>query len=131
MDEEIAALLRQGMEAFNQGDLERVSSFIADDVEVHASGEVGEPGTYHGREQFVHWNNVWMEAWETFHVDVEEIEQVDEENFLVHVHQSGRGRGSGLEVSQRVTYLFTVRDLLTRRLHIYPDRESALAAARS
>lgn len=131
MDATIAERLRQGMEAFNDGDLERVSRFMADDVEVRAAAEVGEPGTYHGRERFLQWNDVWMEAWETFHIDVEEVEQVDDENFLVHVHQSGRGRGSGVEVSQQVTYLFTIRDDLIRRLHIYPDRESALAAARA
>jgi ketosteroid isomerase-like protein len=72
-----------------------------------------------------------MEAWQDFQVELEEIEELDEENILVHVVQSGRGRGSGLDVSQRVTYLFTVRDGHAARLHIYGDRDSAVAAARA
>ena len=41
-------------------------------------------------------------------------------------------RGSGLEVTQTVTYLFTIDDGgKAIRLHIYTDREQALAAARA
>jgi ketosteroid isomerase-like protein len=122
---------RQGFEAFNRGDMEVVVEFLHPDVEIHASEDVGEPGTYHGRDGFVEWNRVWMEAWRDFSVELEEIEELDEENILVHVVQSGRGRGSGLEVSQRVTYLFTLRDGYAARLHIYADRDSAVAAAAS
>jgi ketosteroid isomerase-like protein len=124
-------LTRQGFEAFNRGELETVVEFLHPDVEIHASGDVGEPGTYHGRDGFVQWNRVWMDAWDEFQVELEDIEEVDEHNILVHVHQSGRGRGSGLEVSQRIIYLFTVRDGLASRLHLYGSREEALAAARS
>jgi ketosteroid isomerase-like protein len=122
---------RQGFEAFNRGDMEAVVKFLHPEVEIHASADVGEPGTYHGRDGFLVWNQVWMEAWQDFQVELEEIEELDEENILVHVVQSGRGRGSGLDVSQRVTYLFTVRDGHAARLHIYGDRDSAVAAARA
>jgi ketosteroid isomerase-like protein len=122
---------RQGFEAFNRGDIEAVVEFLHPEVEVHAAEDVGEAGTYHGRDGFLEWNNVWMEAWQDFQVELEEIEELDEENILVHVVQSGRGRESGLEVSQRVTYLFTLRDGYAARLHLYGDRDSAVAAARA
>jgi ketosteroid isomerase-like protein len=131
MSENNVELARQGFEAFNRGDMEAVVEFLHPDVEIHASGEVGEPGVYHGRDGFLEWNRVWMDAWGEFKVELEQIEELDAENILVHVLQSGRGRGSGVEVSQRVTYLFTVRDGYAARLHIYADRDSAVAAAGS
>jgi ketosteroid isomerase-like protein len=122
---------RQGFEAFNRGDMEAVIEFLHPEVEVLAGENVGESGTYHGRDGFLQWNRIWMDAWEDFSVVLEEIEELDDENVLVHVTQSGRGRGSGLEVSQRVTYLFTLRDGLAARVHLYGDRDSAVAAARA
>jgi hypothetical protein len=56
---------------------------------------------------------------------------VDDENVLVHSVQYGRGKGSGVEVSQGGVYLFTIRDGLVTRLHLYATREAGLAAARS
>ena len=126
------ALARQGFEAFNRGDMEAVLEFLHPDVEVHSTAAVGEEGTYHGHQGFLHWNRLWMDAWEEFWVDLKEIEEVDGHNVLVHVRQIGRGRGSGLEVDQVVTYLFTIDDEgKATRVHIYTEREEALAAARA
>ena len=56
---------------------------------------------------------------------------MDSHNVLVHVEQTGRPR-QRLEVTQTVTYLFTIDDGgKAIRLHIYTDREQALAAARA
>ena len=129
--EDNLARVRAGFEAFNRGDMEEVLRFLHPDVEVFASEEVGEPGSYRGRDAFLSWNRTWMDAWEDFRVDTFDFEPMDDHNVLVHVTQSARGRGSGVEVSQNVTYLFTLHDGLASRLHLYPDRESALAAARS
>lgn len=129
--EENAVRVREGFEAFNRGDMGAVVRFLHPDVEVHASEEVGEPGTYQGREGFVAWNGAWMDAWDDFQAELIDLEPVDDENVLVFVHQSGRGRGSGLQVSQDVVYLFTLREGKAVRLHLYADRESALKALES
>ena len=126
-----AELARAGFEAFNRGDVEAVLQLLSPDVEIHSVAEVGEEGTYHGHQGYLDWTTIWLEAWSEFSVELREIEQVDAENVLVHTHQWGRGKGSGLQVEQNAVYLFTVRDGLAVRLHLYADRESALAAARS
>ena len=127
----VADLAREGFEAFNRGDVEGVLRMLSPDVEVHSVAEVGEEGTYRGREGYLAWTRIWLDAWEDFHIELDELEQVDDENVLVHSTQRGRGKGSGLEVTQHGVYLFTIRDGLVTRLHLYADRESALAAARS
>jgi ketosteroid isomerase-like protein len=124
-------LARAGFEAFNRGDVEGVLALLHPEVEVHSEGEVGEEGTYHGHEGYLRWVGVWLEAWDEFRVEWDELEEVDDSNLLVHVTQYARGKGSGLEATQAATYLFTVRDGLASRVHIYADRERALAAARA
>jgi uncharacterized protein len=127
-----AQLGREGFEAFNRGDVEAVLSMLSPDVEVHSVADVGEAGTYHGRDGYLAWTRIWLDAWEDFTIEMGEIEQVDERNVLIPSVQRGRGKGSGLEVTQEAVYLFTIGDDgLVTRLHLYPDREAALAAARS
>ena len=49
---------------------------------------------------------------------------------VVDVNQHGRGKGSGLEVTQRgLAYLVTIRDGVVVRFFLYPDRDDALRAA--
>ena len=126
-----AELARAGMEAFNRGDVEAVLALMSPDVEVQSVAEVGEEGTYHGHQGYQAWVRIWLEAWDDFRIEVDEVEELSDEEMLVHTRQYGRGRDSGLEVEQRGVYLFTVHDGLLTRLHLYADRESAVAAARS
>ncbi len=124
-------LARQGLEAFNRGDADAVLGLLSPDVEVHSVAEMGEEGTYRGREGYLEWTRIWLDAWDEFRIEVAEVEEVDEENILVHSVQHGRGKGSGVEVSQEGVYLFTVRDGLLVRLHLYATREQALEAIRA
>jgi ketosteroid isomerase-like protein len=124
-------LARAGFEAFNRGDVDGVLELLHPDVEVHSVAEVGEEGTYYGHQGYIEWTGIWLDAWSEFRIELLEIEDVDDENVLVHSRQWGRGKGSGVEVAQNGIYLFTVKDGLATRLHLYADRESALAAARS
>ena len=121
-------LARAGFDAFNRGDVAGVLKLLDPDVEIHSVAEVGEEGTYHGHQGYLDWTAIWLDAWSEFHVELLEVEEVDDENVLVHSRQWGRGKGSGLEVEQRGIYLFTVRDGLAVRLHLYADREAALRA---
>jgi ketosteroid isomerase-like protein len=124
-------LAQAGFDAFNRGDVAGVLALLDPEVEVHSVAEVGEEGTYYGHQGYIEWTGIWLDAWSEFRVELQEIEEVDDENVLVHSRQWGRGKGSGVEVEQNGIYLFTVKDGLATRLHLYPDREAALAAARS
>lgn len=124
-------LIRAAFEAFNRGDMEAVLAFLDPEVEVFADEVVGNAGTYRGRDGFLEWNREWMEAWDDFRVELGELEDLDGENVLIQVTQVGRGKDSGIEIAQEFVYLFQVLDGHVVRLHLYSDRESALAAAGS
>jgi hypothetical protein len=92
---------------------------------------LGNAGTYYGHEGFREGLGGWLEAWDEFTIDSAELEPVGRRHVVGDVRQSGRGRGSGIEVQMRLGYLWDMRAGLAVRFHIVPDRETALAAARA
>ena len=121
-------LTRRSFEAFNRGDIDAVLERLAPDVEIYADPGLPNSGNFHGHEGALLWFERWLEAWETFTIEPEEIIPVGDE-LVVCVLQRGRGRGSGVEVSMRIAYVMTIRDGKTTRLHLYPDKDKALEVA--
>jgi len=123
-------LVRRAFEAFERRDLGGVQAVAAADVEVGAAPELPNSATYRGHDGFATWIAEWLDAWGEFRIDVLDVEAIDDEHVVVDVDQTGRGAGSGLEVTQRgLAYLVDVRDGLVTRLFLYPNRAAALAAA--
>lgn len=122
--------MRTAFAAFERRDMDAVWAIAADDVEVGGAPELPNSGVYQGHEGFVTWISQWLDAWGEFRIEPVEVVAIDDVHVLVEVNQHGRGRGSGLEVTQRgLAYLVTVRDAAIARLFLYPDRAAALAAA--
>jgi ketosteroid isomerase-like protein len=70
----------------------------------------------------------WLRAWEHFRAEPVEYKVLDSERILVLVHNSGRGRTSGLELEQRsAANLFEIRHGKVTRLVVYLDRALAFA----
>jgi ketosteroid isomerase-like protein len=125
------ALVRSGMEAYNAGDVEAVLELFADDIEIYSPHEFLNAGTFHGHQGFLRWISAWNDAWESFEIDIEAIEPVGERQVVAEVHQKARGRGSGIEIDQRVAYAYTVRDDGKCSFQgIYPEAEQAYSVAR-
>ena len=69
----------------------------------------------------------WLEAWEEFRVEPEEfIEGGDV--VVAAVRYWGRGRGSGVEVTDRWFYAYRLRDGKVISWRPYSDRAEALKA---
>jgi ketosteroid isomerase-like protein len=123
--------VRRGLEAYNRGDLDTIMSLLDEDVEVYSHPDTGNSGTYRGHEGFLEWSRLWLDAWESFRIEVKEIEALDDEHLIAITDQTARGRGSGIEVQQKgVAYLFELRGGRTTRMGLYLDRETALADLR-
>ena len=72
----------------------------------------------------------FVSAWEDLRTEAEEYRELDDEQVLVLDHRSGRGKTSGLELSQIRTqgaHLFHIRDGKVTRLVRYMDRDRAFA----
>jgi ketosteroid isomerase-like protein len=87
-----------------------------------------EPGRWRGREAMSRRYGDWLRGFKAFRAEPERYLVVDERRILVFVHNSGRGRTSGLEFEQRtVANLFEIEDCLVIRLVLYWYRDRALA----
>jgi ketosteroid isomerase-like protein len=70
----------------------------------------------------------WQEAWSEVTLDVRGVETIGDNHILVDVFQRAVGAASGVPVEMDLFQLIEVREGEIKRFHIYPDRESALAA---
>lgn len=107
--EQREALARAGMEAFNVGDVPQMLGALASDIEVYASPEMANAGTYHGHDGFVRWISAWMDAWEQISAEVTETIDVGNRHVVTAIHQEGRGR-EGIELAMELAFLFDVGD---------------------
>jgi ketosteroid isomerase-like protein len=89
-----------------------------------------EPGSWTGGAAMADAHRDFLSAWQDYRYATEEYRELDDERVLVFTTSSGRGKSSGLEVSQtyvRGANLFHVRDGKVTRLVLYWNRDRALA----
>ena len=123
------ALAQGGMDAFNDGDMARMLAVLSEEIEVYASPEMVNSGSYTGHDGFVSWIEAWTDAWEEVTAQVTGNEAVGERHVVISVHQEGRGRG-GIEVSMDLAFIFDVDDQSRCTfLAMVPTPEEALGMA--
>jgi len=68
--------LRRGYEALNSGDLSGVHALLHPDIEWQEGGNAPEAGIHQGRDTFESFLRTWLESFDTFRIEPEEIEAV-------------------------------------------------------
>lgn len=131
VEERNVRLLREGFEAFNQGNPGESLDVMHPDIEWHVVFRLPDlplpKDVYRGRDEV---QAVWRQfgsAWEELTVVLEEIRYVDEERVVARARFHGRGRGSGIEVDRIVFFAFRIRDELLTYSHAFPDEDAARA----
>lgn len=123
-------LTRLAWEAYNAGDLDRVLGFFDPGVVVHVPTELGNAGTYRGHDEFLRWLAAWNEAWESFDMRVVETVAVGDRHAVSNMSQTGIGRGSGVEVTREMGWMFEVQERRCVYMSLHTDFDTALDAAR-
>jgi ketosteroid isomerase-like protein len=119
-------LLRDLYDAFNRGDVEEVLSHADADIEIVDPARTGK--TSRGHDAYREFVADWLESWDTYRLEVADFTQ-NGDRVLVDLIQSGRGRGSGVEVSEPLFNVLTMREGEVSRFEIYPSRDDAVRAA--
>jgi len=101
--------LQRGYEALNRGDLTLVLELLDPELEWHEPGDSPEAGTHHGRDSFERFFRSWIDSFDEFRVEPEQVVQRGNDLVAV-VRQSGRGRASGVEIEIRLAHVWTVED---------------------
>jgi ketosteroid isomerase-like protein len=128
--EERVAFMRRGFEAFERADMDALLDAIHPQIEVVTPQEMGNPGTRHGVDGFLEWLREWTEAWDDFRDELLEVVPVGDRHVVGRSHQTARGRGSGVEVSRDVAWVYEIVGGRCIFLAIVPTLDGALAMAR-
>jgi ketosteroid isomerase-like protein len=127
--EQREVLARAGMEAFNAGDVAGMVAALSEDIEVYASPEMANAGTFHGHAGFISWITAWTDAWKEISAEVTDTIPVGDRHIVTAIHQEGRGR-DGIELSMELAFLFEVGDDgLCHFLAMVPTPEEAVRLA--
>jgi ketosteroid isomerase-like protein len=121
-------LVESAFEAWNRGDIDGFAEHVAEGVawlEVSGRPEGGGDTVLVGRDRMRNSLRSLFEAWESYHLEAERIEDLGERVVAI-VRETARGRASGLEVEGRWGYVLTVAASEIVRVEAYRDAGQAL-----
>lgn len=122
-------LARGALATWVGGDREGTLELLADEIEVYVPPELGNAGTYRGRDGFMAWVQGWYEAWAEFEMEVGSIEPVGRRHVIASIHSRGTGAGSGIEVENELGWVLGLRGEFCDYLALQPDLDQARAIA--
>ena len=129
MSQENVEIVRETIDSLNRRDLDRAVAVAHEDFEADWSNSIGPHGGVHrGREQARELFEAFLEAWDDFRWDVQEVIEVDEARVIVVNRVRGRGRGSGVQVDATGAQLWTMRGGKVRGVKLYQSKAEALEA---
>jgi ketosteroid isomerase-like protein len=128
MSQENVEIVRQHMLAYASGDYEAALAAYHPDVVCDATGGRPEGRVYRGREGLAEALRVWSGTWDDWRWEIEELIDAGDRVLMV-VHESGRGKGSGVDVVQQTFWVYTLRSGQIVHAKVLVDRSQALEAA--
>ena len=126
MSQENVEIVKASLEALNRGDWDAMIEDVAPDAELDMSRAVGPTVGVFSPDQWRRFAAEFAENWESLWAEADEFIEV-EDRVVVPWTQHLRGR-DGIEVTSRVTWVFTIRDGAIVRTTMYQERREALEA---
>lgn len=114
--------------AYARGDAEAslgayTENTVWDDTHYRPDGAV-----HVGREALVNVVRSWQTAWEDYDLEVEELLDAGGDRVVVVLRETGRGKGGGVELTNRFAQVATVRSGQIAHTVVYRTREEAVEA---
>lgn len=128
MSRENVETVRRGFVALNDGDIVRVLAEMDPSIEWYPTSDFVDIGPFCGHDGIRGLMNLVLGAFEEYSLEPEELIDAGDA-VVVPVHQTGRGKESGIAVDVRYILVFTLRAGQAVRVESFYDREEALAAA--
>jgi ketosteroid isomerase-like protein len=126
MPNENVEMVRWIYDAFNRGDIEAAFEHVSPDFE-GIPDERDLAGPVRGRENVRRVVEEWNDFFAESRVRPERFFEAGDQ-VIAFVRNTGRGRGSGVELDVRVAQVWTFRAGTPVRVQTYADREKALEA---
>lgn len=121
-------LVRSILEEWGKADFRNVN-WAHPEIEYMVIGGP-EPGAWHGLAAMMASVRDFMSAWDNYGISAEQLRELDDGRVLALVRLSGRGKVSGVRIEDAGAdgaEVWHLRDGLVTRLHMYWERDRALA----
>ena len=126
MSKENVETIKRMLEAISIGDVETMLVLQDRDWEGFIPDGLPLAGRWRGYDGLRAFAEEWLEVWDEFRVEPESF-ITDGDAVLATGHYWGRGRGSGVEVTERWYYAYRFREGRVVSWRPYADRAEALA----
>lgn len=127
---ELFAYVRDGIDCWNRSELDKMAELYSEDGVVDVTHAFPDGEIARGREQVQALLDEWWEIWEGVRLDTLDVLDVGDGRAVADVRFWGRGKRSGVEVDQRLAFLYTLKeDGMVVRNEVFPDVDAALEAA--
>ena len=128
MSRENVEVVRAMWAPYARGDFEASLGAYAEDT-VWDDTRYRPDGAVHlGRDALVDLVRTWRAAWEDYDIEVEEVLDAGDDRVAVVLLETGRGKGGGVEVTNRWGQVMTVRGGQIVHTMVYRAPEEALEA---
>jgi ketosteroid isomerase-like protein len=123
-------IVRDGLEAFNRGDLDAWFEYMADDIDYRAAeGALDDHGPIKGKDALRAFVQDWLDMFDDFRAEAVELMEAGEDKVIVVVRISGRAKLSGVETDLTYAELWRLRNGKVAWGRQYWTRNEALEAA--
>lgn len=128
MSSEDVEIVRRSVAAYGSGDIEAALAPYDPDVVFDPSASRPEGGVYHGPQGVLEGVQAWIERWEEYRFEVDEIIDAGDRVLMI-IREFGRTAESGIEITQYTFWVQTMRNGKIVRAELFTDRNRALKAA--
>ena len=118
-------LVRDGLDAFLGGDMERALEIAHPEIVCHRAAPLPDPQSYHGFEGLLQMWVDWTADFDEFEMESVEFTEVGD-RVIVEMINRGTGKASGVVVDGRFWFAYTVAEGKVVRLNAYLTKDQAL-----
>jgi ketosteroid isomerase-like protein len=115
-------------DAWFRGDDVAQAALVDSEVVVTQFPEQVDARPYHGRAGMREVVSDWVDTWDDYALEILDMREIGD-HVLISLHQTGRGKGSGIPMEGDAFFVATVRAGKVVRLQMFPSEEQALEAA--
>ena len=128
MSRENIEVIRAVYDAWMRGDYGGMFKHFHPDIEWAGPATLSQGGSSRGIRGARRSMSTWIGTWDNYRLELTELTDHGDAVFAAG-RQHGRGRGSGVQVSEEIFSVWTLRDGLVVRRETFRDREQAREAA--
>jgi ketosteroid isomerase-like protein len=122
-------LIREGVEAFNLRDLDRMLASLDPEIELVPLRAVIDGVTYRGHAGVRAYLQDMADDWEDSEIEIAGMRDLGDGRVLIDARMRAHTRGSGIEVGASGAWLCDVSGEKVSRIRFYTDASSALEAS--